>query len=220
MGVVVAMDPFFSSSPIAGLLLRGAVVMVVAVPVALPSVAALASLPPPLLGLRPIAVVISAPAVMRVVPPAPALASLPALSVPVAVSVMLPGVPFVIGLQMAALRSPHGLVNPPGLYHERPIQMSLHVGMQVEGGGHAAALLRVKLVEQGLAAGPHVVSPQLVGPLLPDGHGLGAPLLLFTAHMDHTERRSSHVNGNANASHVLRRLLGCCLVKYGTQFHP
>lgn len=203
MGVVVAMDPFFSSSRIVGFILRGAVVMVVAVPVTLPSVAAVASLPSPLLGLRTIAVVISAPAVMRVVPPAPAVASLPALSVPVTVSVMLPGVAFVIRLQMSNLRSPHGLVNAPGLYHKRPIQMSLHVGVQVEGGGHPAALLWVKLVEQGLAAGPHVVSPQLVGPLLPHGHGLRGPLLLFTAHTDQTERKSSHDNGNVNASHAV-----------------
>lgn len=143
MGVVVAMDPFFSSSHNLGFLLGGTVVMVVAVPVTLPSVAAVASLPSPLLGLRTIAVVISAPAVMRVVPPAPAVASLPVLSVPVTVSVMLPGVPFMIRLQMPTLRSTQGLLDAPGFYHKRPIQVSLHVGMQVEGGGHAAALLRV-----------------------------------------------------------------------------
>lgn len=181
MGVVVAMGPFFSSSHIVGLLLGRAIVMVVAVPVALPSVAAVASLPSPLLGLRTIAIVISAPAVMGVVPPAPAIASLPALSVPVPVPVVLPGAPFLIRLQMPPLMGPHGLVNGPGLHHKRPIQMSLHVRMQVEGGGHLAALLWVKLIEQGLAAGPHVVSPQLVGPLLPHGHGLHGPLLLFTA---------------------------------------
>lgn len=213
MGVVVAMDPFFSSSHIIRFLLGGAVVMVVAVPVALPSVAAVASLPSPLLGLRTIAVVISAPAVMGVVPPAPALAPLPALSVPVTVSVVLPGVPFVIRLQLPTLRSPHGLVSPPGLHHKRPIQMSLHVGVQVEGGGHPAALLWVQLVEQGLAARPHVVSPQLVGPLLPHGHGLRAPLLLFTAHTDQTGRKSSHdkwKRGCVSCSTCCARLLGCC----------
>lgn len=49
MGVVVAMDPFFSSSHAVGFLLRGAIVMVVVVPVTLPSVAAVAPLPSPLL---------------------------------------------------------------------------------------------------------------------------------------------------------------------------
>lgn len=49
MGVVVAMGPFFSPSRVAGLLLRGAIVMVVVVPVTLASVAAVAPLPSPLL---------------------------------------------------------------------------------------------------------------------------------------------------------------------------
>lgn len=200
MGVVVAMDPFFSSSHIISFLLGRAVVMVVAVPVTLPSIAAVAPLPSPFLELGTIAIVISASAVMGVVPPAPALASLPALSVPVAVSVMLPGAPFVIRLHMPAFRRPHGLVSPPGLDHQRPIQMSLHVGMQVEGGGHPAALLWVQLIEQSLAARPHVVSPQLVGPLLPHRHGLCGPLLLFAAHTDQTGRKSSHDRGNMNAS--------------------
>lgn len=133
VGVVVAMDSFFSSSHILGFFLRGAVVMVVAVPVTLPSIAAVASLPSPLLGLGTIAIVISAPAVMSVVPPAPAVASLSVLPVSVTVAVMLPGVAFVIRLQMPCLRSPHGLVSAPGLYQKGPIQMSLHVGMQVEG---------------------------------------------------------------------------------------
>lgn len=177
--------------------------MVVAVPVTLPSIAAVASLPSPFLELRTVAVVISASAVMGVVPPAPAIASLPALSIPVTVSVMLPGVPFVIGLQMPTFRRPHGLVSPPGLDHQRPIQMSLHVGMQVEGGGHPAALLWVKLIEQSLAASPHVVSPQLVGPLLPHGHGLCGPLLLLTAHTDQTGIKSSHDHGNMNASRAV-----------------
>lgn len=104
---------------------------------------------------------------MRVVPPTPAIASLPVLSVPLTVSVVLPGVSFVIGLQMSALRSLRGLVAAPVLYYQRPVQVGLHVWMQVEGRGHPAALLRIQLVEQGLAARPHVVSPQLVGPLLP-----------------------------------------------------
>lgn len=104
---------------------------------------------------------------MSVVPPSPAIASLPALSIPVPVSVMLPGVPFVIGLQMSTLRCPCRLLTTPVLYYKWSIQMSLHIWMQVEGRGHPAALLWVKLIEQGLAARPHVVSPQLVGPLLP-----------------------------------------------------
>lgn len=49
MGVVVAMDPFFSPPHVVGLLLRGAIVMVVVVPMTLPSVAAVAPLPSPLL---------------------------------------------------------------------------------------------------------------------------------------------------------------------------
>lgn len=48
MGVVVAMDPFFSSH-VTGFLLRGAIVMMVVVSVTLPSIAAVASLPSPLL---------------------------------------------------------------------------------------------------------------------------------------------------------------------------
>lgn len=104
---------------------------------------------------------------MGVVPPAPAIAPLPVLSVPLTVPVMLPGVPFVVGLQVPALRGPRRVVATPVLYDQRPVQMSLHVWMQVEGRGHPAALLWIQLVEQGLAARPHVVSPQLVGPLLP-----------------------------------------------------
>lgn len=212
MGVVVAMDPFFSSSHVVGLLLGGAVVMVVVVPMTLPSVAAVAPLPSPLLWLRAIAVVISAPAVMSVVPPTPAIASLPVLSVPVTVSVMLPGVPFVIGLQMSALRSPRGVVATLVLHDQRPVQVSLHVWMQVEGRGHPAALLWIQLVEQGLAARPHVVSPQLVGPLLPHWHGLRSPLLLLTAHMDQTNRQPSHGNrdGGGSDAAVLRGSYGCC----------
>lgn len=117
MGVVVAMGPFFSSSHIVGLLLGGAIVMVVAVPVALPSIAAVASLPSPLLGLRTVAIVISAPAVMGVVPPSPAIAPLPALSVPVPVPVVLPGASFLIRLQMLPVGGPHELVNGPDLHH-------------------------------------------------------------------------------------------------------
>lgn len=49
MGVVVAMDPLFSPSHVIGFLLRGAIVMVVVVPMTLPSVAAVAPLPSPLL---------------------------------------------------------------------------------------------------------------------------------------------------------------------------
>lgn len=49
MGVVVAMDPFFSPSHVIGFLLGGAIVMVVVVPMTLASVAAVAPLPPPLL---------------------------------------------------------------------------------------------------------------------------------------------------------------------------
>lgn len=49
MGVVVAMDPFFSSSHVIGFLLRGAIVMMVVVSMTLPSIAAVASLPSPLL---------------------------------------------------------------------------------------------------------------------------------------------------------------------------
>lgn len=218
MGVVVAMDPFFSSSHVLGFLLRGAVVMVVAVPVTLPSVTAVASLPSPLLGLRTIAVVISAPAVMRVVPPTAAVASLLALSVPVTVSVMLPGVPFMIRLQMPNLSSPHGLVKAPGLYHKRPIQMGLHVRMQVEGRGHPAALLWVKLVEQGLAAGPYVVSPQLVGPLLPHGHGLCGPLLLFTAKTK--PRENLHMTMESSHAVCAAQTTGMLLNKRGLQVHP
>lgn len=67
--------------------------------------------------------------------------------------------------------------------------MGLHVRVQVQGGGHAATLLGVQLVEECLAAGSHVVPPQLIGPLLPDGHGLGGSLLFLTAHR-RTGRRS------------------------------
>lgn len=175
MGVMVVVPSFFSSSEVIDLLLRGA--CLVMVPVSLPSIAAVATLPSPLSYLGTVCVMISAPAVMGVGPPSPAFASLPALPVPVAVPVMLPGVrvevvtrrvmPEIPCLIPSSFRRPAGFFAVLGLHHERPVQVSLHVRVQVEGGGHLEALLRVELVEQSLAARPHVVSPQLVGPLLP-----------------------------------------------------
>lgn len=167
MGVVVAMHPFFSSSShIIDLLFRGTAMAVV--PVTLLSIVAMAPLPSPIFCLGAVCVVISAPAMMGVVPPSPAIASIPALPVPVTVPVMLPGVPVLPGLLPSSFRRPAGFVAVPGLHHEWPVQVSLHVRMQVEGGGHSPALLGVELVEQSLTARPHVVSPQLVGPLLPN----------------------------------------------------
>lgn len=173
---MVTMPSFFSSSSyVIGLLLRGA--GLVMVPVSLPSIAAVAPVPCPLFCLGTVCIVISAPAVMGVVPPSPAIASIPALPVLVAVTVMLPGVrvevvpqPVVLGIPClfpSSFGRPAGFVTVPGLHHKRPVQVSLHVGMQVEGGGQPEALLGVELVEQSLTARPHVVSPQLVGPLLP-----------------------------------------------------
>lgn len=186
MGVVVAMYPLFSSSlHITGLLFRGAWVVVVS----LSSITAVASLPSPLCHLATICVLISVPAVMGVVPPSPAV--VPALSVPVPVPVMLPGVP-VPGLLPPPFRGSAGFVAVCGLNHKRPVQVCLHVRMQVEGGCHSAALFWVEFIEQSFTACPHVVSPQLVGPLLPNGHGLCRPLLLLTAHRDQTRKQSCH----------------------------
>ena len=176
MGVMVAMPPFFSSPlHMIGLLIRGASLVVV--PVSQSSVTAVAPLPSPLFG---VGVLLSAPAVMGVVPPSPAIASIPALPVFVTVPVMLLGVgvlvvsqPILPGILLPfSFRRPAGFVAVPGLHHERTVQVSHHVRMQVESRRHLAALFRVKFVEQGLTACPHVMSPQLVGPLLPHGHGL------------------------------------------------
>lgn len=193
VGVVVAMRSFFSpSSDVIPLLLRGATVVVV--PVTLPSIAAVASLPSPVSGLSAFAVVLSAPAVVGVVPPSAAVASISVLPVPVTVAVMPPRVAVVPGLPTFLLRSfrkSARFVSVSSLYHQWTVQVSLHVGMQVEGRGHSAPFLRVELVEQGLAAGPHVVSPQLIGSLLPNGHGLRSPLLLLTAHRNQIHRKQS-----------------------------
>lgn len=193
MRVVMAVPPFLPSSRVIGLLVRGAGLVVV--PVTLP-VTTLAPVPPPLFSLGAISVVISAPAVMDVVPSAPAVAPVSAVPVSVSVAVMLPGVrveavsrPVPCRLLPSSLRRPAGFVSVPGFHHERPVQVSLHVGMQVEGGGHAEAFLWVELIEQGLTARPHVVSPQLVGPLLPHWHGFWCPLLLLTAHRNQTHRK-------------------------------
>lgn len=159
MGMVVAMSPFFhpSSSYIIGLLLRGAGRVVVPV--------SLAPLPSPLFRLCAVIVVISVAAVMGVVPPSTAVASLLALPVPVSVAVVLPGVRVEVvsrpvlpgrvpGFLLSSFGSPAGFVAVSVFHHERPVQVSLHVGVQVEGGGHPKALLGVELVKQGLAARP------------------------------------------------------------------
>lgn len=167
---MVAMPPFFSSSIVIGVFLRGA--GLVMVPVSLPSVAAVATVPSPLFHLGTVYVVVSAPAVMGVVPPSPAFASIPAVAIPVTVPVMPPGVSVEVVSNpipciLPSFRRPAGFVAVLGLHHEGPVQMGLHVRMQVKGGGHLQTLLGVELVEQSLAARPHVVSPQLIGPLLP-----------------------------------------------------
>lgn len=171
MGVMVAMPPFFSSPlHMIGLLIRGASLVVV--PVSQSSVTAVAPLPSPLFCLS---VCLSAPTVMGVVPPSPAIASIPALPVLVMVPVMFLGVGVVVvshPILPFSFRRPAGFVAVPGLHHKWTVQVSHHVRMQVESRGHLAALFRVKFVEQGLTACPYVMSPQLVGPLLPHGHGL------------------------------------------------
>lgn len=66
----------------------------------------------------------------------------------------------------------------PWLYHQWPIQMSLHVWPDVKGGSVSHPLLRIQLVVQCLAAGSEIVHPDLAGPLLPNGLGFGGVLLL------------------------------------------
>lgn len=174
VGVVVAMSPFLPS-PADPLLLGRAsaapasTVMVVTVPLA----AVAAVTPPPLLAV----VVPAAAAVVGVVPPSSPLSALP---VSFAVAVVPPGRLAVVPTPLARRRPL--LLATARLHHQGAIQVGLHVRVQVQGGGHTATLLGVQLVEQRLAAGPHVVPPQLIGPLLPDGHGLGGSLLLLTAH--------------------------------------
>lgn len=176
MGMMMVMPPFFSSPlHMIGLLIRGA--RLVVVPVSQSSVTAMAPLPSPLFCL---CVFLSTPTVMGVVPPSPAITSIPALPVLVTVPVMLLGVgvvvvsqPILPGILLPfSFRWPAGFVAVPGLHHERTVQVSHHVRMQVESRGHLAALFRVKFVEQGLTTRPHVMPPQLVGPLLPHRHGL------------------------------------------------
>lgn len=196
VGVVVAMHSFFPpSSDVIPLLLGGATVVVV--PVTLPSIAAVASLPSPVSRLSAFAVVFSAPAVVGVVPPSAAIASVSVLPVPVTVAVMPPRVAVMPGLPTFLLSSfwkSAWFVSVSCLYHQWTVKVSLHVGMQMEGRGHSASFLRVELVEQCLAARPHVVSPQLIGSLLPNGHGLRSPLLLLTAHRNQIHRKQSSDN--------------------------
>jgi len=148
----------------------------VVVPVSLPTITALALAPllSPLLCLGTICIVFSAPAVMCVMPSSPAVTS---IFVPVTVAVMPPGVrveavpypvlPGIRCLLLTPFRVPARFVAILALHHKGPVHVSLHVGMQVEGGGHSEAFFGIKLTEQGLTAGPYVVSPQLAGPLLP-----------------------------------------------------
>lgn len=209
VGVVVAMHSFFSpSSDVIPLLLGGATVVVVAV--TLPSIAAVASLPSPVSRLSAVAVVFSAPAVVGVVPAAPAIASISVLPVPVTVAVMPPRVGVMPGLPSFLLPSfwkSAWFVSVSGLYHQWTVQVSLHIGMQVKGRGHSAPFLRVELVEQGLAARPHVVSPQLIGSLLPNGHGLCGPLLLLTAHRNQIHRKQPCDNKITSESSSLMLVL-------------
>lgn len=66
----------------------------------------------------------------------------------------------------------------PRLYHQWPIQMSLHVWPDVKGGSVTHPLLWIQLVIQCLAAGSEIVHSDLAGPLLPNRLGFGGVLLL------------------------------------------
>lgn len=144
---MVVMPLIISSSSSSSLqviifLLRGAGLVVV-VPVPLPSIAVVTHLPSPLFCLWTISIVISAPAVMGVVPPSPDISFISALPATVVVAVMLPGVcvkvvilPEIPCLLPPSLGGPAGFVSILGLHPKGPVQVSLHVGVQMKGAGH------------------------------------------------------------------------------------
>lgn len=66
------------------------------------------------------------------------------------------------------------------LYHQRPVQVGIHIGSDVEGSGDALALLGVQLAVKRLTARTQIVASHLRCALLPYGHHLLRPLLLPT----------------------------------------
>lgn len=153
---------------------------VVMVPMSLPNISAVPSLWFPLFSQNSVTVLIPSPAPMTVVRSSLVVTSVSVLSIPVVVAMVFSRVRVAFSLNrllMAFATRLTGFVTVPAIHHQGAVEVSLHVGVQVKGGGQSKAVFRVQLVEQGLTAGPYVVPPQLVGPLLPHRLALCCPLV-------------------------------------------